>query len=66
MPLFYGWGSTEGWEGAGQNLKKGLGYIGGRHGEVIRKVRNPVPAMTYMTFEMLPNLFFPQKLGEKL
>ena len=28
--------------------KSGLGYIGGLHREVIRKVRNPVPAMTYI------------------
>ena len=34
--------------GAEQNLKKGLSYIGGPHREVIRKVRNPLPAVTYI------------------
>ena len=28
--------------------KRGIGYIVGLHREVIRKVRNPVPAMTYI------------------
>ena len=28
--------------------KRGLDYIGGFYREVIRKIRNPVPAMTYI------------------